>query len=195
MTAGPGSDKRPGESTLLQIFHEVVRTVVKVARSVARSAVTTQEAIGVAAFTVMAVVLVAQVAARNLLPFSFFWAEEVARLALIVMTMCGLGYGVGRGSHLAVTAISNVLPEQARTWMDRVVLLLVAGVAIPLSFSAMELVESIGGVQTSSSGIPRSVYFIAGAVGFGLAALQAVLALIAGTVDEPEGIVEEHPGV
>ena len=162
---------------------------------IARAFVTAEEAVGVVAFTIMVVVLVAQVAARNLLPFSFFWAEEVARLAMIIMTMCGLGYGVGRGSHLTVTTISDLFPAAARTALERIAALLIIGVAIPLSYSAVELVMSIGGVQTSSSGIPRSVYFIAGALGFGMAAVQAVVLLMAGPVDEPSDIVEENPGV
>ncbi|MCI2264366.1 TRAP transporter small permease [Sediminivirga luteola] len=156
-------------------------------RPVARVLLAAEGGLGVVVVAIMAALLIAQVAARNLLPFSFFWAEEVARLALIWMTMLGVAYAVGRGTHLTVTAITDYAPPAVRPWFQRVSLLLIVAVGILLCGSSLQLMDSIGGVAASSSAIPRSVYFLASATGYGLAAVHAALVLLIGPLRETAG--------
>jgi TRAP-type C4-dicarboxylate transport system permease small subunit len=151
---------------------------------VARVLLAAEGGLGVLVVATMAALLIAQVAARNLLPFSFFWAEEVARLTLIWMTMLGVAYAVGRGTHLTVTAITDYAPPSFRPWFQRAALVLIIAVGILLCGSSLQLMDSIGGVSASSSAIPRSVYFLASATGYGLAAVHAVLVLLIGPLRE-----------
>lgn len=153
-------------------------------RPLARGILAVQGALGVVLITIMAALLIAQVTARNLLPFSLFWAEEVARLTLIWMTMLGVAYAVGRGVHLTVTALTDYMPIGVRVWFQRGALLLIVAVGVMLCYSSWELMGSIGSVAASSSDLPRSVYFLASVVGYGFAALQAVLVLIGGPIPE-----------
>lgn len=160
-------------------------------RPLARGILAVQGTLGVVLIAFMAALLIAQVTARNLLPFSLFWAEEVARLTLIWMTMLGVAYAVGRGVHLTVTALTDYMPVGVRVWFQRGALLLIVAVGAMLCFSSWELVGSIGSVAASSSDLPRSVYFLASVVGYGFAALQAVLVLVAGPMPEEDKPLEE----
>lgn len=165
----------------LPLFGESVQRKV---RPLAAGILAVQGAAGVVLIATMASLLIAQVTARNLLPISLFWAEEVARLTLIWMTMLGVAYAVGRGVHLTVTAITDYMPVRLRVWFQRAALLLILVVGVMLCLSSWELMGSIGGVAASSSDLPRSVYFLASVTGYGFAALQAILVLIAGPLPE-----------
>lgn len=165
----------------LPLFGEAVRRKV---RPAARAVLAVQGAAGALLIATMAVLLIAQVTARNLLPISLFWAEEVARLTLIWATMIGVAYAVGRGIHLTVTAITDYMPTMVSIWFQRAALVLILVVGVLLCYSSWELMGNIGGVAASSSNLPRSVYFLASVVGYGFAALQAALVLVAGPLPD-----------
>src|SRR5690554_69245 len=75
----------------------------RLARKIGEAVLRAQGGVGIAVVAAMALLLVMQVVVRFLIPIPMFWVEEVARLAMIWMTMLGVGYAVGRGIHLTVT--------------------------------------------------------------------------------------------
>lgn len=141
---------------------------------------------GVVIMATMTLLLVTQVLVRYLLPIPLFWIEEVARLGMIWMTMVGAGYAVGRGIHLTVTALTDRLPAVALRWLKQAVLVLLIAVAALLAPAAWELVGSLGSVTASSSNIPRSVYFLASVIGYGLVVIQAALGLFVGPIKDKD---------
>lgn len=143
-------------------------------------------ALGVIAMAALAVLLITQVVVRYVLPFPLFWVEEVARLAMIWMTMLGVAYALGRGVHLTVTALVGRLPAEARRWIGIVVLMLIAVIGVVLSIASVELMDELGAVTASSSNVPRGVFFLASVIGYGFAVLQAVLVILGGTIPGAE---------
>lgn len=160
-------------------------------RPVARIIIAAESIVGSLLLAGMAGLLIVQVFGRNVLSSTFFWADEVARLSLIWMTLLGVAYAVGKGSHLTVTAVTDYLPDSIRVWFQRVALVLIAATGVLLAPAAAELMQSIGGVAASSSGIPRSVFFLASVIGFGLAVVQALIVLLIGPEREASGPAEE----
>lgn len=152
------------------------RSVRKISEAVLR----VQGGFGIAAVGAMALLLMIQVVVRYVLPVPMFWIEEVARLAMIWMTMLGVGYAVGRGIHLTVTAPTDYLPVAARRWAQWISLVLIGIVAVLLAIASVELVNTLGSITASSSNLPRAVYFLASVVGYGLAVAQSVFALLGG---------------
>lgn len=160
-------------------------------RPVARMIIGIESVLGSALLAAIAGLLMMQVFGRNVLSSTFFWADEVARLSLIWMTMVGLAYAVGKGSHLTVTAVTDYLPEGVRVWFQRLALVLIGAVGILLAPAAADLMQSIGGVAASSSGIPRSVFFLASVIGYGLAVLQSAIVLLIGPERDSAGPAEQ----
>lgn len=160
-------------------------------RRIAELVLRIQGGFGIAAVSAMALLLITQVVVRYVMPVPMFWVEEVARLAMIWMTMLGVGYAVGRGIHLTVTAPTDFLPLAARRWAQWISLILIAGVGVLLAFASAELVEKLGSVTASSSNVPRAGYFLAGVIGYGLAVLQSVLVLLGGPNRAPDELEAE----
>lgn len=152
----------------------------KIVRKIAESVLRVQGWLGIVAVGAMALLLIFQVVVRYVIPMPFFWVEEVARLAMIWMTMLGVGYAVGRGIHLTVTAPTDYLPVAARRWFQWTALVLIGVVAVFLAIASVELVDALGSITASSSNLPRSVYFLASVVGYGLAVIQATFTLLGG---------------
>lgn len=182
MTETPSAKADSGQSANRPLIKG--GTVNAKIHSVARILLATEGLVGVLVISTMTLILIAQVATRNLLPFSFFWAEEVARLCLIWMTMLGVAYAIGRGIQLTVTAITDYFPVGVRVWCQRTALLLIIVTGVLLCVSSAQLMESIGGVAASSSSIPRSFYFLASVIGYGLAVVHATLVLLIGPIPE-----------
>lgn len=159
----------------------------RLVRKISQAVLRVQGGFGIAAVGAMALLLMFQVVVRYVVPVPFFWVEEVARLAMIWMTMLGVGYAVGRGIHLTVTAPTDYLPVAARRWAQWLALILIGIVAVLLTIASAELVDKLGSIAASSSNLPRAVYFLASAVGYGLAVAQSVFALLGGpNPDSPE---------
>lgn len=74
----------------------------------------------------MALVAIAtQVVMRYGVGRSLFWAEELARYALIWSVMFGTAAAYGTGSHVAMTVLIDLLPLPARRFFFRAIHLLV----------------------------------------------------------------------
>lgn len=145
-----------------------------------------EAAFGVVVMTAIAVLLVLQVFVRYVLNAPLFWIEEVARLAMIWMVLVGIGYAVAKAIHLTVTGMTDWLPIAARGWLARIALLIIVLTSVPLALAGVDLAEQLAGVTASSSGLSRALYFIPTAVGYGLAALHAVVALLIRPLDKVE---------
>lgn len=71
--------------------------------------------------TLALVVMAAQVIFRYAFNDSLFWAEEVARYALIWSSMIGAAVAYRHGSHVAVTDVVKRLPQGLQRQLVRVV--------------------------------------------------------------------------
>lgn len=149
---------------------------------------------GVLVMAAMAVLLLAQVFSRYVVNLPVFWVEEVARLTMIWMVLVGVGYAVSQNTHLTVTAITDRLPETVKLWLERVILVLIVVTGIALALAGVELAERLGSISASSSGLPRSLYFVPTAIGFSLAALHAVIVILTRPLASPDELPDTPAG-
>lgn len=75
---------------------------------------------------VLAIFACVQVFTRYALNYSFTSYEEVGRFACIFVTFLGAGLGLKRGSHFAMTAITDRLPERLACFVAALVWLMTA---------------------------------------------------------------------
>jgi len=75
--------------------------------------------------TLALVVMVAQVVFRYAFNDSLYWAEEVARYALVWSSMIGAAVAYRHGSHVAVTDVVKRLPDWVQQQVVRAVHVLV----------------------------------------------------------------------
>lgn len=165
-------------------------TAGKVLRTAEKWLLATESALGIILVAAMFLLLVTQVITRNIVHLPLFWIEEVARLTMIWLVLIGVGFGVGKGLHLTVTAIVDRFRATPRIWIGRLVLLIVITTSIPLLWAAWELVGTLGAITTSSGALPRSLFFIPTVIGYALATVHAVIRILAYADPVPANLSE-----
>src|SRR5690625_1804541 len=144
----------------------------------------TEEWFGVLLIVGFFVLLLIQVAMRYLMGSTYPWIVEVARLLVIWTTLIGAGFAVGRKSHITVTAISDALLPRRSHIATALGLLISLALGVLLAVASWALMETLGGVAASASGLSRGLFFLPGVIGFGLVALHSALLLLSGEYRE-----------
>lgn len=139
-----------------------------------------EEYFGVVLIAGVFVLLLAQVIMRYALPSSFPWIEEVARLLFVWTVLIGAGFAVGRQSHITVTAISDALLK-SRSYIAVVGGLVISAlVGVLMALASWELVQTLGHIRASSSGLSRGLFYLPGVIGFSLVTVHSLLLLVSG---------------
>lgn len=124
---------------------------------------------------------IANVLSRTLLSQSLAFAEEGSQILVVFVTFLGLGYATGKGRHIRMTALYDQL---SLPWRKRLTIAISATTAALLFFFAfLALRYSFGTVRELGSrspvlGIPLYLVTLAAPLGFVLAGLQYVLAVV-----------------
>ncbi len=82
------------------------------------------------AMTVMTLVIPVQVVARKWFNAGLSWPEPAALVCMIVFTFIGSAAAYRAGSHIAVTMLTDRLPEGAQAVAARIVDILMASIAL-----------------------------------------------------------------
>lgn len=97
------------------------------------------------AVVALAVVLVASLAAsiffRYVVGRALSWPEEISLMIFAWLTLLSGSLGVRDNFHVRLTIISDRLPEVMGLWLQRLVLLAIAGFGVVLVFSGYDLIE------------------------------------------------------
>lgn len=166
--AGEGTSARPLlPGTPRRVLLRIERLLVRI-----------EVVFGVLIMATMGILLLTQVFSRYVINLPVFWVEEVARLTMIWMVLVGIGYAVSTNTHLRVTALTDRLPDTIRIWLERLILVAIVVVGVLLAMAGADLAERLASVSASSSGLSRSLYFLPTAIGFGLAAVHAVIVIL-----------------
>lgn len=107
------------------------------------------------------------------------WSEEVARMAIVWLTMLGAGACLRGGGHIAVTVLLNAVGSRARTallWLRDACILMTAGV---LAWSGTRYAVLNGAQDSAALEIPMSWAYASLAVGAVLLAMQLTLSRLA----------------
>lgn len=124
---------------------------------------------------VIAGVTVTNVVARNLTGESLAFAEELNQFLIVMVCFVGLSYAAGKGRHIRMTAISDLLPDGAR----RILMIFVTSTTAALLFTLCWYAFHYAlGVDRRSPvlDVPYSWVYMIAPIGLGLGGLQYALA-------------------
>lgn len=120
----------------------------------------------------MLAVLTAQVFCRYLFSFSFSWAEQVARIGFVWLTMVGISLAAKHGMHLKVDMLPQALPQRYAkiVLMFAEIFTMVFGVFMGwLIFKTVLLQIKMSQAFSAIPWLPTWTMYLAGVVGmFGL---------------------------
>ena len=132
------------------------------------------------AVLLIAAMTIANVFCRSLLGFSLAVTDEVAQVAIIVLCFTGLSYAAGKGRHIRMTAIYDMLPPAARKVMMILITSLTAALLFALTWYAAVYVVTVyqlGGISPALR-IPLWALYVVAPIGLLLAGVQYALAAV-----------------
>jgi C4-dicarboxylate transporter DctQ subunit len=132
------------------------------------------------AVLLIAVMTIANVLCRSLLGFSLAVTDEVAQAAIIVLCFTGLSYAAGKGRHIRMTALYDMLPPAVRKSMMVVITVVTSAILFVLAWYAMAYVitvATLGGISPALR-VPFWMLYAVAPVGLLLAAMQYALAAV-----------------
>lgn len=133
-----------------------------------------------AAVLLIAAMTIANVFCRSLLGFSLAVTDEVSQAAIIVLCFTGLSYAAGKGRHIRMTAIYDMLPAHVRKGMMILITSVTSGLLFVLTWYAVSYVATVarlGGISPALR-IPLWMLYAVAPVGLLLAAMQYALAAV-----------------
>jgi TRAP-type C4-dicarboxylate transport system permease small subunit len=115
----------------------------------------------VAAFAVMVMVLMAQVLFRYGLAAPLFWAEEVALILMIIMTLTGLSLLVRDKRLVSVDLLGPYLGDRAASALQGVVGVFVLGLALVMAWYATRTVmmPTVWVERSPTVGMPQALIY------------------------------------
>lgn len=139
-----------------------------------------EEWIGVTLISVIFGLLLFQVIMRYLFPSSFPWIEEIARLMFVWVVLIGAGFAVGKQSHITVTAIADAILKSHSHIATAVGLVLSIVTGLLVAIAGWELVQTLGAIRSSASGLSRGLFYLPATIGFGMVSVHSLLLLVSG---------------
>jgi len=133
----------------------------------------------------LAVLLITNVFARTFFQ-SIYFAEEISKFLVMLMTFIGVSYGVRKARHIRMGAFLDAMPPK----MEKVFLIVISVVsAIVMGmmawFSYRYLANAMNmGHMTPALRVPKWTFYVIVPIGFGLACIQYVRTIIKNLVEK-----------
>lgn len=130
-------------------------------------------------FVVMTLCAFAQVVNRNFIGAGISWFDELARYAMVYLTILATEAGLRDGSQISITAFIDKMPPVAKRAFQIIVKLIIIAFSLSIMWSTMDLVSmQIRSGQTSAAmGMPMWLPYLSLPVGFGIISLVQMLSL------------------
>jgi C4-dicarboxylate transporter, DctQ subunit len=131
-----------------------------------------------AAVLVIASMTIANVFCRGFLGFSLSVTDEVSQVSIIVLCFTGLSYAAGKGRHIRMTAIYDMVPPRPRKALMVVITIGTAAILCVLAWYAGRYVLTVRRLDGVSPALrlPSWMLSAIAPVGLLLAAIQYALA-------------------
>ncbi len=110
----------------------------------------------------MTALVALQVFARYVVNYTLPWSEELSRYVFLWASFLGACVALGRRAHLGVDSLVTRLPDAARTFLERVVVVAVGAFALLLGYQGLALLPALLTQRSPTMGLP--VVFIFAAV-------------------------------
>lgn len=127
----------------------------------------------------LAVLLIVNVFARSFFQ-SIYFAEEVSKFLVIMMTFVGVSYGVRKARHIRMGAFLDAMPPMMEkvfliiiSLVSAIVMGMMAWFSYQYMLNAMELSH-----MTPALRVPTWTFFVIIPIGFGLACIQYIRTII-----------------
>jgi len=133
---------------------------------------------------VMATVSVANVIGRFAFGESLFFAEELNRFLIVLITFVGIGYAARKGRHIRMSAIYDSLPDPWRKALMVVIALITAAAMFVLAYYAYVYVDKVAatGRIAPSLRVPIYLTLLWVPVGFVITGIQYALTAVVNLV-------------
>lgn len=125
----------------------------------------------------MAVNTCISVIARFVFGEGLFFAGEINRILIILITFAGIGYAARHGRHIRMSAVYDVLPVIGRKTMMVIIAFFTGGVMFFLCYYAVGYIETLydRGRILPALGVPIWMIYVWAPVGFAVTGIQYVL--------------------
>jgi len=133
----------------------------------------------------LAVILIINVVARSFFK-SIYYADELSKLLIIIITMIGVSYAARKARHIRMGAFFDLMPPR----MEKVFVFIISSIsAVVLFFLAYYSYQYVSqmrvlGQKTSALQVPFWTFNLMVPIGFALAAIQYVRTVIKNIIEK-----------
>jgi TRAP-type C4-dicarboxylate transport system permease small subunit len=125
----------------------------------------------------MALNTVANVVGRVVFGESLFFAEEVNRILIVMITFAGIGYAARHGRHIRMSALYDALPTSARRILMIIISFVTSATMFFLCYYSFTYIQTIynTGRVLPTMGIPLYLMYVWVPIGFTITGIQYFL--------------------
>ena len=116
--------------------------------------------VAVAGLMAIVAVVAWQVFGRYVLNASPTWAENLALVLILYVTLIGAAVGVRDAGHIGMDSLLVMLPDHARDKIELVIHVLVAGFGLAMAYNGWILGASVGTVKIPNLGLPEVIRYV-----------------------------------
>jgi len=135
--------------------------------------------LGIFLLALMSILIVAQVAGRNLFDLGMPWADELSRFCGVALVFLGVPLLTLRGSHVAVDMVPTMLPPAGRHVCALIVEIMVLTFGAIFVWSVYAFLSRAWKFATPTLGIPNWVYYAPAAIALALLTIITVARITA----------------
>lgn len=144
--------------------------------------------IGVLGMVLLVIAVLYQVFGRYVMNNTPVWAESVAVLLVLYVTMLGVAVGVHDAGHIGLESLLVLAPDHVRDKMELLIHALVMGFGLTMAWNCALLAESVWDYKLPTLGVSEAFKYapaaLAGAL-IALFSLEQILAILRGVEVEP----------
>ncbi|SFX56890.1 TRAP transporter small permease [Marinospirillum alkaliphilum] len=108
----------------------------------------------------MALNTIANVVGRFVFGESLFFAEEINRILIVMITFAGIGYAARHGRHIRMSALYDALPVEVRRYLMITIAFFTSAVMFFLCWFAIGYIQSVHGTGRVLPALSIPVYLM-----------------------------------
>ena len=116
--------------------------------------------LAVAGLIAIVVVVAWQVFGRYVLNASPTWAENLALVLILYVTLIGAAVGVRDAGHLGIESLLVLVPEGPRRWFEIAIHVLVGAFGAAMAWNGWILGSSVAAYKLPNINLPESVRYV-----------------------------------
>lgn len=137
-------------------------------------------------FSVMTVAYFGQIVLRYVFQTGLHWTEELTRYTNIAMVMVGSAVLAGKGSHINVSILENIVPLKAKKWViiiQQTITIIFFGAAI---FIAFDMIKLAGTQVSTNMRMPMAVVYGVFPIAFTILVFQVIVFILNSVLKKEE---------